>query len=89
MRPSSDSQYASGPVNWRIISSLVPYLSEFRGRVALAMGFLLIAKLAGVAVPWALKLIVEHFESATDALVLVPVALLAAYGLLRFSSVFF
>ena len=89
MRPSSDSQYAGGPVNWRIISSLIPYLKEFRGRVALAMGFLLVAKLAGVAVPWALKLIVEHFESATDALVLVPVALLAAYGLLRFSSVFF
>ncbi|WP_150299099.1 ABCB family ABC transporter ATP-binding protein/permease [Pseudomonas profundi] len=89
MRPSSDSQYAGGPVNWSIIASLVPYLKEFRGRVAVAMGFLLIAKLAGVAVPWALKLIVEHFESAADALVLVPVALLAAYGLLRYSSVFF
>jgi len=89
LRPNSDSQYQGGPVNWRIITSLLPYLSEFRGRVILAMGFLLVAKLAGVAVPWALKLIVEHFESATDALVLVPVALLAAYGVLRFSSVFF
>lgn len=89
MRPSSDSQYAGGPVNWRIIGSLFPYLTEFRGRVVLAMSFLLVAKLAGVAVPWALKLIVEHFESASDALVLVPVALLAGYGLLRFSSVFF
>jgi ATP-binding cassette, subfamily B, heavy metal transporter len=89
VRPASDSQYAGGPVNWRIIASLLPYLSEFRGRVAIAMAFLLVAKLAGVAVPWALKLIVEHFENASDALVLVPVALLAAYGLLRFSSVFF
>ncbi|GGC90253.1 ABCB family ABC transporter ATP-binding protein/permease [Halopseudomonas salina] len=89
MRPNSDSQYAGGPVNWRIITSLIPYLTEFRGRVALAMGFLLLAKLAGVAVPWALKLIVEHFEDASDALVLVPVALLAGYGLLRFGSVFF
>ncbi|UAW99545.1 ABC transporter ATP-binding protein/permease [Halopseudomonas nanhaiensis] len=89
MRPSSDSQYAGGPVNWRIITSLIPYLSEFRGRVALAMAFLLIAKLAGVAIPWALKLIVEHFESAGDALAILPVALLAGYGLLRFSSVFF
>ncbi|MBQ0742746.1 MAG: ABC transporter ATP-binding protein/permease [Pseudomonas sp.] len=71
------------------MTSLIPYLTEFRGRVALAMGFLLVAKLAGVAVPWALKLIVEHFEATTDALVLVPVALLAMYGLLRFSSVFF
>lgn len=89
MRPNSDSQYNGGPINWRIITSLLPYLSEFRGRVALAMGFLLVAKLAGVAVPWALKLIVEHFETTSDALVLVPVALLAMYGLLRFSGVFF
>jgi ABC-type transport system involved in Fe-S cluster assembly fused permease/ATPase subunit len=89
LRPNSDNQYDGGPVNWRIMTSLIPYLTEFRGRVVLAMGFLLVAKLAGVAVPWALKLIVEHFEATTDALVLVPVALLAMYGLLRFSSVFF
>jgi NADPH-dependent 2,4-dienoyl-CoA reductase/sulfur reductase-like enzyme len=89
VRPSSDNQYAGGPVNWRIITSLIPYLAEFRGRVALAMGFLLVAKLAGVAVPWALKLIVEHFEQSPQALMVVPVVLLAGYGLLRFSSVFF
>lgn len=89
MRPRSDSQYAGGPINWRIISSLWPYLSEFRGRVALAMSFLLVAKLAGVAVPWALKLIVEHFENSEKALMAIPVVLLAGYGLLRFSSVFF
>ncbi|KKN91372.1 hypothetical protein LCGC14_0219180 [marine sediment metagenome] len=89
VRPSSDSQYAGGPTNWRIILSLLPYLNEFRGRVLIAMLCMLIAKLAGVAVPWLLKLIVDHFDSATDALVLVPVALLAAYGIFRFSSVFF
>lgn len=89
MRPRSDSSYAGGPVNWRIIRSLVPYLSEFRGRVTLAMACLLLAKVAGVAVPWVLKLIVEHYEATTDALILVPVALLAAYGLLRFSTVLF
>ena len=87
MRPRSDSSYAGGPVNWRIIRSLLPYLQEFRGRVFLAMLCLLLAKLAGVAVPWALKLIVEHFENAADALVLVPVALLIGYGLLRFATV--
>ena len=89
MRPNTDSQYNGGPVNWRIITSLIPYLTEFRGRVALAMGFLILAKLAGVAVPWSLKLIVDHFENPADALVLVPVALLVGYGLLRFGSVFF
>src|SRR5690606_38574782 len=89
LRPRSDSSYAGGPVNWRIIRSLIPYLSEFRGRVTLAMACLLLAKLAGVAVPWVLKLIVEHYETVTDALVLVPVGLRAASGLLRFSTVFF
>lgn len=89
MPPSSNDSLTRDPVNWRIISSLLPYLSEFRGRVFLAMACLLLAKIAGVAVPWVLKLVVEHFEASTDALVLVPVALLAAYGLLRFSSVFF
>lgn len=90
MRSLADNQYANGPVNWRIVASLLPYLREYRGRVALALLLLFVAKLAGVAVPWVLKLVVEHFEQGgTDALVLVPVALLAAYGLLRFSSVFF
>ena len=89
MPPNTDSKYAGGPVNWRIIRSLLPYLSEFRGRVFLAMSCLLLAKLAGVAVPWILKLIVEHFENATDALILVPVALLFVYGLLRFATVLF
>lgn len=88
MRPNSDNRYSDDPVNWRIIRSLLPYLQEFRGRVFLAMLCLLLAKLAGVAVPWALKLIVEHFENASEALILVPVALLAAYGLLRFATVF-
>ena len=89
MPPNTDSKYAGGPDNWRIIRSLLPYLSEFRGRVFLAMSCLLLAKLAGVAVPWILKLIVEHFENATDALILVPVALLFVYGLLRFATVLF
>ena len=45
VRPSSDSQYASGPTNWRIILSLLPYLKEFRGRVLAAMLCMLVAKL--------------------------------------------
>lgn len=90
MHPSSHSSATRDPVNWRIISSLLPYLSEFRGRVILAMSCLLLAKVAGVAVPWVLKLIVEHFEAAgSSAVVLVPVALLIVYGLLRFSTVLF
>jgi ATP-binding cassette, subfamily B, heavy metal transporter len=79
-----------GPLNWRIIRSLLPYLAEFRGRLLLALGLMGLAKLANVAVPLALKYIVDHFEGAgPDVMLTVPLALLAAYGLLRFSSTFF
>nr|WP_240545006.1 ABC transporter ATP-binding protein/permease [Ectothiorhodospira shaposhnikovii] len=70
--------------------SLLPYLMEFRGRVALAVVFLTLAKLANVAVPVALKYIVDHFDPSVEAaLVAIPLGLLLAYGLLRFGSVFF
>ena len=79
-----------GPLNWRIIRSLLPYLAEFRGRLFLALGLMGLAKLANVAVPLALKYIVDHFESTgPDVMLTVPLALLVAYGLLRFSSTFF
>jgi ATP-binding cassette subfamily B protein len=73
---------------WRVLGQLVPYLWEYRGRVALALGFLVAAKLANVAVPLVMKEIIDGLAPA-NALVAVPVALLAAYGLLRFSSTLF
>ncbi len=90
MRASAIDENDQGRPNWRIIRSLVPYLLEFRGRVVLAMLFLVMAKIANVAVPVALKYIVDHFEDRpADAVIAVPLALLAAYGVLRFSAVFF
>lgn len=76
-------------MNWRIIASLFPYLMEYRARVILALAFLALAKVANVLVPLALKYIVDHFDSAADAMVAVPLALLAAYGALRFAVVLF
>nr|WP_255722496.1 ABC transporter ATP-binding protein/permease [Ectothiorhodospira lacustris] len=70
--------------------SLLPYLMEFRGRVALAVILLTLAKLANVVVPVVLKYIVDHFDPSVEtALVTIPLGLLLAYGLLRFGSVFF
>ncbi|MCG5513560.1 ABCB family ABC transporter ATP-binding protein/permease [Ectothiorhodospira shaposhnikovii] len=90
MRHRSDYAYSDQPINWRILRSLLPYLMEFRGRVALAVVFLTLAKLANVAVPVALKYIVDHFDPSVEAaLVAIPLGLLLAYGLLRFGSVFF
>ena len=90
MRYRSDYAYSDQAVNWRILLSLLPYLLEFRGRVLLALGFLVLAKLANVLVPVALKYIVDHFEAGTQALAIaVPLMLLLGYGALRFAAVFF
>jgi ATP-binding cassette subfamily B protein len=71
-----------------VIRRLLPYLWEFRGRVLLALVFLVGAKLANITVPIVMKHIVDGL-SGPAAIVAVPVALLAAYGLLRLSSTVF
>ena len=73
---------------WRSVGVLLPYLLEYRGRVALALAFLISAKLANVSVPLVMKGIVDGLDPKLQA-VAVPVALLAAYGLLRFSTTLF
>src|SRR4051812_12693742 len=73
---------------WRAPGMVVPYLWEFRVRVAIALVFLITAKLANVAVPLVLKRVVDDLDASVAVLVL-PFALLAAYGLLRFSTTLF
>ncbi len=70
--------------------SLLPYLLAYKGRVALALACLIAAKLANVGVPLLLKQIVDQLTlpSAAQALVL-PMALLVAYGVLRLSTTAF
>ncbi|MET0379184.1 MAG: ABC transporter ATP-binding protein/permease [Spongiibacteraceae bacterium] len=84
--PSPDSTRASG--DWRVLRLLLPYLWEFRGRVAIALVFLVIAKLANISVPLVMKQIVDALSPA-QAVLAVPVMLLAAYGALRLSSTLF
>jgi len=91
-RPSSphsespQDKRASG--DWRVVRLLLPYLWEFRGRVLLALSFLIIAKLANIGVPLLMKDIVDAL-SPTEAVLAVPVMLLLAYGLLRLSTTLF
>ena len=67
---------------------LLPYLREFRGRAALALGCLIAAKLANVGVPLLMKQIVDSLD-ARHTVLLLPVGLLLAYGALRFSTTMF
>jgi len=73
---------------WRALGTLVPYLWEYKGRVFAALAFLSAAKLANVGVPLVFKEVVDGLD-ASLALVAVPVALLAIYGCLRFSTTLF
>ena len=74
--------------DWRVIRSLLPYLWDFRWRVAVALTFLVTAKVANIGVPLLLKEIVDSLDKS-KAVLIVPFALLAAYGLLRLSSTLF
>ena len=73
---------------WRVLALLAPYLWEYRGRVALALGFLAAAKFANVGVPLVMKEVVDGLDPKL-AIVAVPAALLAIYGILRFSTTLF
>ncbi len=73
---------------WRMVPMLLPYLWEYRGRVAFALACLVAAKLANVGVPLVLKEVVDALDPA-HAVVAVPFALLLAYGLLRLSATLF
>jgi ABC-type transport system involved in Fe-S cluster assembly fused permease/ATPase subunit len=83
--------YGPAPTNrndWKTIKTLLPYLWEFRGRVGLALAFLGLAKLANVAVPIVLKEVVDALNRPKAVLVL-PLFLLIAYGLLRLGNSLF
>lgn len=71
-----------------MIAKLVPYLWEYKWRVATALSCLIVAKLSNVGVPLILKQIVDALDP-TQAILLTPVFLVVAYGILRFSTTFF
>lgn len=75
--------------DWQTIGILMPYLWEYRARVIVAMGFLVLAKLAGVTVPLVLKGVVDALDSTRNAAVVLPLALLIGYGALRLASTLF
>ncbi|MBX2847746.1 MAG: ABC transporter ATP-binding protein/permease [Acidiferrobacterales bacterium] len=74
-------------MNWSSLKQLVPYLTEFKGRIVLAMLCLIGAKIASVGLPFILKDVVDQLNS--DSVLVVPLSLLVAYGLVRFANVLF
>ncbi|MFY9459496.1 MAG: ABC transporter ATP-binding protein/permease [Aquabacterium commune] len=71
------------------LARLWPYLWAYKWRVVAALSFMICAKLANVGVPLLLKNLVDRLApnaSSPQALLVVPVGLLVAYGLLRLST---
>lgn len=97
MRRSQSMEMDDRPMQWHVLGMLWPYLLEFKRRVAFALVFLVLAKVASISLPFFLKHIVDSLDQEsenTDAilsndLVMVPLALVFAYGAARFMNVLF
>jgi len=74
--------------DWHTLKRLFPYLWEYKWRVMAALTFMVGAKVANVGVPLLLKELIDNMTpqpTVAQAVLVVPIALLVAYGLLRLS----
>jgi ATP-binding cassette, subfamily B, heavy metal transporter len=78
--------------DWATLRRLLPYLWDYKWRVVAALAFVVGAKVANVGVPVLLKNLVDAMSLKPGdpaAVLVVPVGLLLAYGLLRLSTSLF
>ncbi|MDM0081859.1 MULTISPECIES: ABCB family ABC transporter ATP-binding protein/permease [Variovorax] len=78
--------------DWATLRRLFPYLWRYKWRVMAALAFMVGAKVANVGVPVLLKNLVDAMSikpGSAASLLVVPVGLLVAYGLLRLSTAVF
>ena len=89
--PPNDASNNPQRSDWQTLKSLWPYIWASKGRVLLALSALILAKLMNLAIPTTLKHIVDQMtpNPTAQALLVVPVALLLAYGALRISQTLF
>ena len=83
---------AAARSDWDTLKRLFPYLWDYKWRVLAALTFMVGAKLGNVGVPLLLKNLVDTMNlkpGDTQALLVVPAALLLGYGLLRLSTSLF
>ncbi len=100
MRGIRSRQHTDGDAEWRVIRDVVPYLwpegePDARLRVVIAMGFLILAKIATVITPFFFKYAVDALSgdgvelSWRTAFLVTPVALVLVYCTARISTVLF
>lgn len=78
-------------LSWVRLKSLWPFLHEYRRRIVIAMLFMVVAKLASIIIPFILKYIVDGLDtkSVPEMAIALPLGLLIAYGIARFSTTLF
>ena len=98
MRHSSGHHHGSADAkvpqrgDWRVIRDLLPYLLEYRFRVIIALSCLIAAKVVNLGIPIVMKELIDSLDvkaSSPQALLVVPLGIIFAYGLLRISASLF
>ena len=98
MRHSSGRHHADAEAktfqrgDWRVIRDLLPYLLEYKFRVAIALTCLVMAKVTNLGIPILMKRLIDALNikaTSPEILLVVPVGLLLAYGALRISASLF
>jgi ATP-binding cassette subfamily B protein len=87
----ADSKSVKGS-DWKVIRDLLPYLLEYKFRVAIALTCLVAAKVTNLGIPILMKQLIDELNIKADspqALLAVPAGLILAYGLLRVSASLF
>ncbi len=93
--PLTAAKVANARSESQILRELVPYLRPFMTRILLALALVVAGKVAGLAVPLVLKKLVDALDvGALDkgdaaAVLVMPVALLLAYGASRVGMTLF
>jgi ATP-binding cassette, subfamily B, heavy metal transporter len=90
--PAATAGAPAARSDWATLGRLFPYLWQYKWRVMAALAFMVGAKVANVGVPILLKTLVDAMSfkpGDPKAVLVVPLGLLVAYGLLRLSTSLF
>ncbi len=90
--PAAGQPARSDRSDWATLRRLFPYIWHYKWRVIAALSFMVGAKVANVGVPLLLKRLVDAMTikpGSAASLLVVPLGLLLAYGLLRLSTAVF
>ena len=93
MQPGNYAVDADRKINWRVFQIIWPYMLEHKARIGIALVCLVLSKAASVTGPFLLKYIVDGLGMDSrnglpaESLLVVPAALIIAYGFARLSMI--